>query len=461
VGPSEERDREVAPGAVLNAGRTSFGTSLPTRLEQARALIGAIQRLSLTGSVAEIQEIVRSEARRLTGADGATFILRDGSRCHYVDEDAISPLWKGQRFPMESCISGWTMLNRRAVAIEDIYLDPRIPHDAYRPTFVKSLAMVPIRRADPIGAIGNYWASRHLASAEEVELLQALADSTAVALENVRTYEELEQRVVDRTAELEARTSELVDTNRSIRNLLEEANRNYAALREREAHHLRVLHTLAHEVRTPLAAGRGILGLVLARERDEATLTDLGDVDSALAETIDVVERQLEEAKLEAGKLTVAVREVDVAGELAQLRAMFRAYAGARSVELVIEEPSERTRLRTDPIVLGHVLRNLLANALKFTDSGEVRVWAERRGEEVAFVVADTGIGIPEEDRERIFESWEQIDRSSLERANGFGLGLPLARRLVAALGGRIELESAVGVGSTFTVLFPPDSSLP
>jgi response regulator RpfG family c-di-GMP phosphodiesterase len=168
-----------------------------SRFEQARELVDAIQRLSLAATVAQVQEIVRTAARRLTGADGASFVLRDGENCFYADEDAISPLWKGQRFPLTACISGWAMLNRRSTAIEDIYTDDRIPHDAYRATFVKSLVMVPIRTRDPIGAIGNYWADRHRATAQEVELLQALADSTAVAMENVRVYDELESERVE------------------------------------------------------------------------------------------------------------------------------------------------------------------------------------------------------------------------------------------------------------------------
>src|ERR1700731_3852664 len=130
--------------------------------------------------------------RRLTGADGATFVLRDGKDCFYADEDAISPLWKGQRFPLETCISGWAMLHRRQAAIADIYKDPRVPHDAYRTTFVKSLAVVPIRQLRPIGAIGTYWASTHEATEHELVLLQALADSTAVAIENVYTYQHIE-----------------------------------------------------------------------------------------------------------------------------------------------------------------------------------------------------------------------------------------------------------------------------
>jgi putative two-component system response regulator len=158
----------------------------------AGAIVAVVQRLSMARSLAEIQAIVGSAARRLTGADGATFVIREGERCFYADEDAISPLWKGQRFPIESCISGWAMLNRQAAVIPDIYEDERIPQDAYRPTFVKSLAMVPIRRLDPIGAIGNYWASHHEPTGEELALLQALADSTAVAIENVRFIQALE-----------------------------------------------------------------------------------------------------------------------------------------------------------------------------------------------------------------------------------------------------------------------------
>jgi putative two-component system response regulator len=171
--------------------RTGFGQD--AELRPMGELIDAIQALSLARSVEEIQRIVRSAARRLTGADGATFVLRDGTRCFYADEDAISPLWKGQRFPMAQCISGWAMTHRTPAVIEDIYADDRIPHEAYRRTFVKSVAMVPIRTAEPIGAIGNYWAAQHRPTGHEVALLQALADSTAVAMENVRVYEELER----------------------------------------------------------------------------------------------------------------------------------------------------------------------------------------------------------------------------------------------------------------------------
>jgi putative two-component system response regulator len=187
-----QRRHDPGPATAGNptgAGRLTF--TRPSRLGRSGELIAVVQRLSLARSVAEIQRIVRTAARRLTGADGATFILRDGDCCYYADEDAISPLWKGQRFPASGCISGLAMSERRPVVIDDIYQDDRVPHDLYLPTFVRSMAMVPIRKRDPLGAIGNYWARRHRATAEELELLQALADTTAVAMENVRFYDEL------------------------------------------------------------------------------------------------------------------------------------------------------------------------------------------------------------------------------------------------------------------------------
>ncbi len=183
-----------------------LATDYTRRMER---LLHAVQELSLARSLPEIQVIVRTAARELTGCDGASFVLRDNGYCYYADEYAIAPLWKGNRFPMEHCVSGWAMNHRQAVVIPDIYRDDRVPHEAYRPTFVKSMVLVPIRKVDPIGVIGNYWAHERLASEEEVSLLQALADSTSIAMENVALYAELEQRVRDRTAELEKANEEI------------------------------------------------------------------------------------------------------------------------------------------------------------------------------------------------------------------------------------------------------------
>ena len=203
-------EQESEPAASPSPPSQPFAVS--DYLDGMERLVHAIQELSLARSLPDIQRIVRSSARELTGCDGATFVLRENDSCYYADENAIAPLWKGSRFPIGSCISGWAMLNRDAAVIPDIYRDPRIPHALYRATFVKSLVIVPIRKLEPIGAIGNYWASPHHPSDQEVHLLQALADSTSIAMENVQVYSELERRVRDRTAALQ-------DANEEIRRL--------------------------------------------------------------------------------------------------------------------------------------------------------------------------------------------------------------------------------------------------
>jgi diguanylate cyclase (GGDEF)-like protein len=162
--------------------------------EALTALAETAQELSHAATLREVQHVVRSAARSLTGADGAALVLRQGDACVYVDEDAIEPLWKGRRFPLETCISGWAMRTGETAAIEDVYADERVPHAAYRRTFVKSLLMVPIVAREALGAIGVYWAERHVATEAEIAVARALAASTAVALENVRLSQEVERR---------------------------------------------------------------------------------------------------------------------------------------------------------------------------------------------------------------------------------------------------------------------------
>lgn len=150
------------------------------------AIVAVVRRLSIARSVQEIMETVTHPARTLLRAGGVTFVLRDGDLCYYAEEDSISPLWKGKRFPMDACISGWCMKERRGIAIRDIYDDPRIPHDVYRPTFVRSLAMVPVRQEDPIAAMGAYWPEVREPTKEELELLQTIANAASLGLMNVQ-----------------------------------------------------------------------------------------------------------------------------------------------------------------------------------------------------------------------------------------------------------------------------------
>lgn len=148
-------------------------------IEEARRL------LHLAVDVAEVARIVRVAARAVTGAQGATFVVRDDGDCFYVDEDAIAPLWKGQRFPLGACISGWAMLNDEVAVVPDIETDARIPLAAYRTTFVRSLVMVPVGSPEPVAAIGAYWSVVRRPSDAAVSGLGELAALTATAIDRV------------------------------------------------------------------------------------------------------------------------------------------------------------------------------------------------------------------------------------------------------------------------------------
>ncbi|HET8560468.1 MAG TPA: GAF domain-containing protein [Marmoricola sp.] len=158
---------------------------------QAAGVVGTtwVDAFESTRDFGRLHALVTSTARALAGADGATFVVREAEQCFYVAEDAMSPLWAGQRFPLTECISGWAMIHDEPAVVPDIQADPRVPMAAYRPTFVQSLLMVPVPggagEAKPMAAIGTYWASHHRPSSDEVETLLRLAEVTASALERL------------------------------------------------------------------------------------------------------------------------------------------------------------------------------------------------------------------------------------------------------------------------------------
>ncbi|GAA2585183.1 hypothetical protein GCM10010399_14100 [Dactylosporangium fulvum] len=159
-------------------------------------LHAAVSDLALVQGLEQFQQIIRSTARRVANAHGSTVVLLRNGYCFYADEDAVSPLWKGQRFPVEQCISGWSMLNRRPAVVPDIQVDERVPQEAYRPTFVKSLVIVPMRVEDPLGAIGAYWIQPHRATDEELTRLQSLAEAAGAALARLMTSADSARRAV-------------------------------------------------------------------------------------------------------------------------------------------------------------------------------------------------------------------------------------------------------------------------
>lgn len=162
--------------------------------QEASLLLDVVQQLSMTHDLAQIGAIVKRAAGELLAPEGVTFALREQDSCVFADEEAIAPLWKGRRFSTSDCLSGWAMIHRRTAVIEDVDADPRAASlDLYSGTFVKSLVIVPIRPADPLGAIGAYWANPRRPQRREVALLEALAAGAATAIANAELYRQLQE----------------------------------------------------------------------------------------------------------------------------------------------------------------------------------------------------------------------------------------------------------------------------
>lgn len=393
--------------------------------DNTRLLVDTVQELSLARDIGRVMEIVRTAARSLTGADGATFVLREGEMSYYADEDAIATLWKGSRFPLRTCISGWAMLNRQTAVIEDIYLDDRIPHDAYAPTFVKSLAMVPIRTLDPLGAIGTYWATKFLPTPDQVTLLQSLADVTAVTIENVNMYRDLEQRVKDRTAQLEAANLELEAFSYSV----------------------------SHDLRSPL---RRIIGYAeILGEECANTLGDKGK------ETLAIVQKNA----LQMDQLISDLLRFSRLGESALQKGEV---INDRLVTTILEGlPShlkQRLTLTLQPLpsviadanLITQVWTNLISNAVKYS-STKVQLLLEigsyRTPEEVVFYVKDNGVGFDMKYANRLFAVFQRLHNA--KDFEGTGIGLALVKRIVTRHGGRVWAESQPNEGATFYYSLP------
>lgn len=148
-------------------------------------LLSSLAQLYGKSSVHGLVMALRDCARTLAASDAIAVVHREDDMVHYVAEDAIAPLWEGERFPAEGCISGLAMLENRPILIPDIYADCRVPHEIYKATFVRSMAMFPIGLANPVWALGAYWVEPAAFDREAVTLLASLARSAAFAFERL------------------------------------------------------------------------------------------------------------------------------------------------------------------------------------------------------------------------------------------------------------------------------------
>jgi signal transduction histidine kinase/DNA-binding response OmpR family regulator len=312
------------------------------------------------------------------------------------------------------------------------------------------------RRAPEVGAAGL----AALADALAREAPQgALEEVRQQNQEMLRTLEELRQRQED----LSRLNAELQDTNRGVLALYAELDEKADTLRRADEMKSRFLSNMSHEFRTPLNSMLALSRLLMEdveRPLSAEQKRQVGYIRQAAEDLTELVNDLLDLAKVEAGKIVIRPAEFDVRDLFAALRGMLRPLLLNDQVNLVFEEPEGLPTMHTDEGKVSQILRNLLSNALKFTERGEIRVSARPAGlgpagPLIAFSVADTGIGIAAGDQQRIFEEFGQLDNPLQRRVRGTGLGLPLVRRLVTLLGGSVSVESTPGAGSTFTTVVP------
>lgn len=417
-------------------------------LEDSLGLLDVVRDLSYVHDLAGVTGIVRRAVRQLVRADGATFVLREGDLVHYVDEDAIGPLWKGQRFPIRMCISGHAMLARETITIPDVYKDPRVPHDAYRPTFVRSLAMAPVRKDDPIAAVGAYWADIHETTPREAALLESLADAAATAFENAVLFEKVTLELAQRTrAEAEVRR-----LNEELEKRVEDRTRR---LSEVCLELDRFAHSVSHDLKAPLRSIQGFSDILLQDHQAELGPEARSFVDrirSSASRMRELIEGLLAYARLSQAELhpePVALEEVivDILGRYAE---------EIRKSGAIVQVGRPLPRVLAHRMALTQVLENLLTNALKFVAPGvapHVRIRPEQRDDRVRIWVEDNGIGIPKEDQARIFRGFERLHPP--REYPGSGVGLSIVHRAMERMGGSSGVESEPGRGSRFWIELP------
>ena len=445
VSPLDDREMAIVTAFAAQAAMAvnsvqlvqqleSRGAELAKKVDELEALREVGEAVSSSLDVGDVLTTIVTHAVELSGTDGGSMMEYDAQeRCFLVrsvyrtERDVVARL-HAIRIDLDETLVGRAARQRRPIAVPDLReteLDPhlRILFDAGW----RSIVAVPMLRDEQIvGALivrrkrpGDF-------TEETVDLLETFASQSAIALLNAQLFRELKEQSLE----------------------LELASR----------HKSEFLASMSHELRTPLNAVLGFSEVLLERmfgdinERQEEYLRDIHGSGKHLLELLNEI---LDLSKVEAGRMELAYSSFDLQLLLDDAVSMLRERAAAHGIELRVEIGEDVDQVYSDELRLKQIVLNLMTNAVKFTgDGGSVTVIARRTGAELEITVADTGIGIPEADRERIFESFQQGGRGS-SREEGTGLGLTLSRRLVELLGGRMWLETDVGVGSTFGFTLP------
>ena len=269
----------------------------------------------------------------------------------------------------------------------------------------------------------------------------------------------LRQQLDAARAQIDALNEELAETNNGVVALYTELDVQAEQLRQVSELKSRFLSYMSHEFRTPLVSIQSMGRLLV--DRLDGPLTDeqerqVSFIQEAAGELSEMVDDLLDLAKVEAGRITISPDWFELIDLFSALRGMFRPIATIDTVTVIFREPVDIPRMYSDNQKVAQILRNFISNAYKFTERGTITVSARREdGDSVRFSVADTGIGIAPEDLRYLFEDFVQLAPARAQNRRGTGLGLSLCRRFAELLGGRVEVESTPGVGSTFHAILP------
>jgi signal transduction histidine kinase/CheY-like chemotaxis protein len=371
------------------------------------------------------KRLCRAEEGFIFRREADTFLLEDAFGAPPEVQAALARLSIGLD---ESTLVGRVALDGRPVHIPDVLADREYGDtEAQRRFGYRTLIGVPLLRdGEVIGVLGLGRDRMEPFSDQEITLLLTFADQTVIALENVRLFEEIEEK---------SRQLELASQHKS----------------EFLAH-------MSHELRTPLNSIIGFSDVLLERmfgpvnEKQEEYLNDILSSGHHLLSLINDV---LDLSKVEAGRMELELAPIWLPEVLEGSVAVFRETATRRNIRLDLSIDPRLGPFEADERKLKQILLNLMSNGIKFTpDGGRVEVSARLLGDVVHIAVRDTGIGVSSEDLERIFDAFQQVHRPG-EPREGTGLGLTLTKQFVEMHGGRIWLESAPGLGSTFTFTLP------
>lgn len=299
------------------------------------------------------------------------------------------------------------------------------------------------------------------------EVLKAVTTALAAAKPRGANEELREQNraLLDALAAVESQRSEserlnteLAETNRGVVALYAELDERAEDLKRASEMKSRFLSMISHELRTPLTSVLNLTRLLLDRMDGDLTgeqERQITLIRKSVTSLTEMVNDLLDLAKIEAGKTSLRISILSVSEMVAGLRGVFRPVMQSDVVALVFDDVDPELTLCTDEAKLAQVLRNFVANAVKFTERGEIRLGVRPEDERITFEVSDTGVGIAPDDQRKIFQDFTQLDNPKQKHVKGTGLGLSLSRKIAHILGGEIGVRSVLGEGSTFWITIP------